>query len=70
MGCPSCGNAVETTSMGTCTSCDTPITKGQLQWQATLVKLDKVEPSKPPEVGLLAGGDEPSYHEPSITASN
>lgn len=66
MGCPSCGAAVETTSMGRCTHCDAPILAGQLQWQATSVSLVARRVVTPPQVGLLQGGRESSYDLPTL----
>lgn len=66
MGCPSCGAAVETESDGTCRYCHTPITKGQLQWQARSVTSRVRRPIKPPSVGLFYGGDEPGALVPSV----
>ena len=66
MGCPSCGAAAETTPLGACRSCDTPITKGQLQWQLERREVLKSEPVTPPVVGFFAGGDEPSVSAASL----
>ncbi len=59
LGCPSCGSAVETDSAGACVYCHTPITAGQLQWQATAVRIDVSRAIKPPQVSRFGGGDEP-----------
>ena len=52
--------------MGTCRNCDTPITAGQLQWQATFVVLHSRQPATVPEISWLQGGDEGSVHEPTV----
>jgi len=70
MGCPSCGAAIETDTMGRCAACETPITKGQLQWQAIGMRQLVRRSIRPPEVGGFAGGDEPSVHLPSRMASD
>ena len=70
LGCPSCGAAIETDTMGRCTQCGTPITKGQLQWQATDMSLLVHREFQPPEVGFFAGGDEPSVSPPTRTAGD
>ncbi len=67
MGCPSCGAAVETTPLGACRACDTPISKGQLQWQLEARQLVKSEPVTAPVVGFFSGGDEPSVGVPTLT---
>lgn len=69
MGCPSCGNPVETTPLGECTTCGTPITKGQLQWQATSVGILASRPVQPPQLSLFGGGDEPSVGMPTVQQS-
>jgi hypothetical protein len=66
MGCPSCGAAAETTALGACRSCGTPVTKGQLQWQLERRQVLKSEGVTAPEVGFFAGGDEPSVSVPSL----
>ncbi|MEZ4236963.1 MAG: TIM44-like domain-containing protein [Myxococcota bacterium] len=66
LGCPSCGASVEVTSMGTCKNCGTPITAGQLQWQATHVAVQARRPATVPEVGRAAGGEEASVGEPTV----
>ncbi len=68
MGCPSCGAAVETDRMGACSVCATPITKGQLQWQAIAMTRLVARAFTPPKVSWLAGGDEPSVHGPTRAA--
>jgi hypothetical protein len=68
MGCPSCGAAIETDTMGRCGACETPITKGQLQWQAIGMQQLVRRAVRAPQVGALAGGDEPSVHLPSRLA--
>lgn len=68
MGCPSCGAAVETTTLGRCVQCDTPITAGQLQWQATGVAVETRRVVTPPPVGLVQGGRESSYDLPTRVA--
>ncbi len=70
MGCPSCASALETDTMGRCKSCGTAVTKGQLQWIVTAVEVGAREPYKAPEVGLLSGGDEPSYRDPVLIDPN
>jgi len=65
MGCPSCGAAVETTPMGACTTCDSPITKGQLQWQVTGVSIVERRAAQPPQLGAHSGGVEPSARMPT-----
>ncbi|MEZ4319539.1 MAG: TIM44-like domain-containing protein [Myxococcota bacterium] len=60
MGCPSCGNPVETTALGACTTCGTAITRGQLQWQVVEVVVREVRPVQPPALHRFGGGDEPS----------
>ncbi len=70
MGCPSCGVSIETTTMGACPNCDTPITKGQLQWQLTGVRLNSRRRVQPPEVGLWQGGDEGSVREPTLVSDD
>ncbi|MEQ1571594.1 MAG: TIM44-like domain-containing protein [Myxococcota bacterium] len=64
LGCPNCGASIEVTPMGTCRNCDTPITAGQLAWQACFASLQSRKPATVPEVGFVAGGDEGSVHEP------
>ncbi|MBT3220122.1 MAG: Tim44 domain-containing protein, partial [Proteobacteria bacterium] len=66
MGCPSCGASAETTKMGACTHCGTAINKGQLQWQGHIAKIMQRKAVTAPEVGLFAGGDEPSVHLPTV----
>ena len=66
LGCPSCASAIDTDAMGACRSCGTPITKGQLQWTAKAVQLGAREPFKPPEVGFVAGGAEPSVNSATL----
>ncbi|MBW2257439.1 MAG: Tim44 domain-containing protein [Deltaproteobacteria bacterium] len=68
MGCPSCGAAIETDTMGRCGVCETPITKGQLQWQGIGMRQLVRRAIRPPQVGGFAGGDEPSVHLPSRLA--
>ena len=70
LGCPNCGAAIETDDMGQCRACDTPITHGQLQWQAVSVSIRLRRPVTAPEVGLLLGGDERSYTEPTLIDSH
>jgi len=70
MGCPSCGAAVESTTMGACQNCDTPITTGQLQWQALSVDVKRRRPVKAPEVGFVQGGDEGSVHLGTVVAAD
>lgn len=66
LGCPSCGAAVETDSLGACTNCDTPITAGQLQWQVDGVEVGQRSRVVAPEVGFFQGGDEGSVHVPVL----
>jgi hypothetical protein len=70
MGCPSCGSAVETTPMGACPNCQTPITKGQLQWQVIKVDIRSRRPVKAPEVGFVKGGKEASVLLPTVLSSS
>lgn len=63
--CPSCGNAVETRTDGTCTYCDTVITDGALQWQAVEVQVIERRAVKPPHL-QLGGGPEPGLERPTI----
>ncbi len=70
MGCPNCGAALDTTPMGACPNCNTPITAGQLQWQATDISVQGRTRVKAPEVGLWTGGDEPSLAYPTVQASD
>jgi predicted lipid-binding transport protein (Tim44 family) len=65
LDCPNCGNTAETNKMGSCTHCDTPITKGQLQWQAITARVLRRKNVEAPEVGFFAGGDEPSVKLPT-----
>jgi predicted lipid-binding transport protein (Tim44 family) len=66
MGCPSCGNAVETDAMGRCRSCETPIVDGRLVWQAVDVTFPiGRRPLTPEDVAPLPAGDEPSVHWPT-----
>ncbi len=53
LGCPSCGAAIQTDKMGACTNCGTPITAGQLQWQAVSVKLISHRPVDPVDVNVV-----------------
>lgn len=66
LGCPSCGAAVETDTSGACVYCGSPITKGQLQWQAVAMRPLVRRHVQPPQVGLLQGGDEPGALVPSV----
>ncbi len=66
LGCPSCGSAIETDSAGACVYCHTPITAGQLQWQATGVRIDVSRAIVPPRVSRFGGGDEPGALVPSV----
>ncbi|NCG19571.1 MAG: TIM44-like domain-containing protein [Rhodobacterales bacterium] len=66
MGCPSCGAALDTTVMGACPNCDTPISAGQLQWQATEVSVLGRTRVNPPEVSIWNGSDEPSVLYPTV----
>jgi len=66
MTCPSCGAAIETDSVGACSACDTPITKGQLQWQVHGVEVGHRGRVVAPEVGFVAGGDEASVDVPTV----
>ncbi|MCB9680966.1 MAG: Tim44 domain-containing protein [Alphaproteobacteria bacterium] len=66
LGCPSCGAAVAVDPLGRCTNCGTPITAGQLQWQAIAVDVQVRRPVEPPEIGRVAGGEEPGYAMPSV----
>lgn len=68
LGCPSCGAAVEADSMGRCTNCDTPITEGQLQWQAVGAAVRVRRPVAPPEVSFWDGTEEDSVHLASVVA--
>ncbi len=68
MGCPSCGASVETSRMGACSNCDSPISAGQLQWQLVGTAIESRRAFEPPKVGLFAGGDEPSVHYPTVEA--
>ena len=70
MGCPSCGAAVESTPMGACPTCDTPITAGQLQWQLLSADVRSRRPVQAPDVGFFQGGDEASVHLPTVTSSD
>jgi len=70
LGCPSCGAAVETDSLGACTNCSTPITAGQLQWQVDGVEVGQRSRVVAPEVGFVAGGDEGSVHVPVLQHPN
>ncbi len=70
LGCPSCGAAVETDNLGACTSCGTPITAGQLQWQVDGVEVGQRSKVVAPEVGFVAGGDESSVHVPVLQHPN
>lgn len=66
LGCPSCGSAVDTDRQGRCTACGTGIVTGLLQWQLHDVLIGEREPIRPPRVGLLQGGDEPSVRAPVV----
>lgn len=68
LGCPSCGVSIETTSLGACRNCDTPITKGQLQWQAVATKVLARRHAVAPTLSASAGGVESSVREPTRTA--
>jgi hypothetical protein len=70
LGCPSCGNAVDTDTMGHCASCGTVITTGALQWQVTEVNLVDRRRVTPMDVGFTNGGAEPGYHARTVTASD
>jgi predicted lipid-binding transport protein (Tim44 family) len=61
LGCPSCGAAVQCDTFGRCTNCGTPITEGQLQWQAASMHTATKRRAQPPSVGTFAGDEEPSY---------
>jgi predicted lipid-binding transport protein (Tim44 family) len=62
--CPSCGNAVETKPDGTCSYCETPITSGELQWQAEEIAVIERRPVRPPHL-QLGGGPEPGIEQPT-----
>jgi predicted lipid-binding transport protein (Tim44 family) len=64
LGCPSCGAAVQCDPMGRCVQCHTPITEGQLQWQANDLRVDLVRELAPPELRRNQGRD-PSLDLPS-----
>jgi len=66
LGCPNCGNPVETTPLGACTTCGSPITAGQLQWQATDVQTLSSRPVRPPELRMFSGGEERSVSIPTV----
>jgi hypothetical protein len=66
LGCPNCGNPVETTSMGLCTTCDSPITKGQLQWQVEGFDVQTERAVTPPKLSRTGGGKEPGVFEPTV----
>ncbi len=66
LGCPNCGNPVETDTMGQCTTCGSPITKGQLQWQVATVQVDSERAVTPPKLSLSSGGKEPGVFEPTV----
>jgi len=70
LGCPSCGAAVEVTNMGACRNCDTPITAGQLQWQAVFVALASRSPAVVPDIGWTVGGEESSVNVPMAQDPN
>jgi hypothetical protein len=61
LGCPSCGVSIETTRMGACPNCDTPISAGQLQWQAVRCDLVRRRPHKAPPTSRMPGGEEAGY---------
>lgn len=68
LGCPSCGASIETTPMGACPNCGTAITDGQLQWQASGVRLLTRRRVEPPQIGFWDGGIESSVQEPTRVA--
>ncbi len=73
LGCPSCGASIEVTPMGACRNCDTPITAGQLTWQAVFVAVQSRVRAVVPEVGWTDGGNEssvlvPIVHDPNLAA--
>lgn len=69
LGCPSCGAAVQCTPQGACEHCGTPITAGQLQWQASEVQIQVRRSMSPPELRPHgAGAAEPSFDWPSVVA--
>lgn len=66
LGCPSCGAAVETDTMGRCRNCETPITDGRLQWQAVGVRVEQQIAIQPPEVSRWSGQQEPGVGMPTV----
>ena len=70
LGCPSCGAAIEVTTMGTCHHCNTPITAGQLTWQATYASTLQRTLARVPQVSWSAGGNESSVLVPIVQDPN
>lgn len=67
MGCPSCGAAVQCDDLGRCTSCSTPILKGQHSWQAVEVRTIVARPVTAPQLTSWTR-EEPGYSYATITS--
>lgn len=66
LGCPACGSAVETDSLGACTSCGTPLTEGHLQWRVAEIALGPVEVLGAPLHAVQPSGVEVGATLPSV----
>ena len=66
LGCPNCGAAIEVDAMGACRNCDSPITRGQLAWQAVFTRVLSRQGAVVPEVGWTQGGNEGSVLVPIV----
>ena len=70
LGCPSCGVSIETTRMGCCPNCDTPIASGELQWQLHKTQRLRRWLHQAPELSALPGGKEPGYDMPTVQSGD
>jgi predicted lipid-binding transport protein (Tim44 family) len=64
VGCPSCGSAMGTDTLGRCKACGTPVAAGQLGWQAVVWMHAESRPVTPMDVSWSEGGREPGYELP------
>lgn len=64
VGCPSCGSAMGTDTLGRCKACGTPVGAGQLAWQAVVWMHAESRPVTPMQVSWSEGGREPGYDFP------
>lgn len=74
LGCPNCGNPIETRTDGSCRACDTVVNDGRLQWQVTGVHRGAVRTVEAIELalggsGIEEGTDLPTLADPGLASA-